>query len=93
VVIFHAIDSWGQHVVGRHGHEIWSNGGTGVDIFFVISGLVMVLAAGRLAGSPAAGRIFLRQRITRIVPLYWIMTSVKLASCSNPAGWDDTHPS
>jgi exopolysaccharide production protein ExoZ len=80
VVTFHAVDSWGHHVLGRAGDEIWPNGAAGVDIFFVISGLVMVISANRLAGRPGAWRIFLRQRLTRIVPLYWIMTTAKLVA-------------
>jgi exopolysaccharide production protein ExoZ len=80
VVAFHAVDAWGSHVLHQSGDEIWANGSGGVDIFFVISGLVMVIAAGRVADRPRGWYIFLRQRITRIVPLYWIMTTVKLVA-------------
>ncbi|HEY2658424.1 MAG TPA: acyltransferase [Caulobacteraceae bacterium] len=48
----------------------------GVDIFFVISGLVMwSVTAGKAGG---AWR-FLSRRLKRIVPLYWIMTTLMLA--------------
>jgi exopolysaccharide production protein ExoZ len=80
VVTFHSIDIWGRHVLGRPADQIWPNGSVGVDIFFVISGLVMVMSADRLAGRPGAWRVFLRQRITRIVPLYWIMTTAKVVA-------------
>lgn len=43
----------------------------GVDIFFVISGFVMVVATRRRPVGP--GR-FLRARVARIVPLYWAAT-------------------
>src|SRR5579872_3052735 len=46
-------------------------GVSGVDIFFVISGFVMALTAGR-AGYPAS--TFLKRRATRIIPLYWAVT-------------------
>jgi peptidoglycan/LPS O-acetylase OafA/YrhL len=46
-------------------------GALGVDIFFIISGLVMVYSSGRLFGQPGATRTFLVNRIARIVPLYW----------------------
>lgn len=49
----------------------WMQGG--VDIFFVISGFVMVSSTSGRSVSP--GR-FLTQRIQRIVPLYWIATLV-----------------
>ncbi len=45
-------------------------GRAGVDIFFVISGFVMVY----VTKSGARPIDFLRSRIIRIVPLYWILT-------------------
>jgi exopolysaccharide production protein ExoZ len=53
-------------------------GRCGVDIFFVISGFIMVYTTGRKAGADDA-LIFIRRRILRIYPLYWIWTSVLLA--------------
>lgn len=51
----------------------------GVDIFFVISGFVIVHASARLFGGgwPAARR-FLVRRLGRIVPLYWAATALFL---------------
>jgi exopolysaccharide production protein ExoZ len=46
----------------------------GVDIFFVISGFIMFTAAG---DQPAPE--FVRRRVIRIVPLYWIATALALA--------------
>lgn len=55
----------------------WS---AGVDIFFVISGFVIVHASDSLFGAGASSLgVFLRRRLTRIVPLYWIMTALFLA--------------
>jgi peptidoglycan/LPS O-acetylase OafA/YrhL len=51
----------------------------GVDIFFVISGFVMVHASVRLFGRIGARREFLTRRLIRIVPLYWASTTVYLA--------------
>ena len=39
----------------------------------------MVYASDRLFGRPGAMMVFLSSRVARIVPLYWIMTSVMLA--------------
>lgn len=55
-------------------------GGRGVEIFFVISGLVMMystqggqLAAGAALRDRMAGAmLFWKRRIARVVPLYWI---------------------
>ncbi|MCJ2084990.1 acyltransferase [Methylobacterium sp. E-005] len=46
----------------------------GVDLFFVISGLVIVLASGRLFGSARGRTQFLAHRIARVVPLYWLVS-------------------
>jgi peptidoglycan/LPS O-acetylase OafA/YrhL len=51
----------------------------GVDLFFVISGFVMVLSSQRLYGKPGAPRVFLWRRIARIVPIYWATTALVLA--------------
>jgi exopolysaccharide production protein ExoZ len=45
----------------------------GVDIFFVISGFVMVAST---QNAPRDAGMFLLQRFIRIVPLYWILTFV-----------------
>lgn len=50
----------------------------GVDLFFVISGAVIVLSAAREAGRPGGWRRFLAARAIRIVPLYWIFTALML---------------
>jgi exopolysaccharide production protein ExoZ len=42
----------------------------GVDLFFVISGFVMVYSSERLFGEPGASRKFFARRLARIVPLY-----------------------
>jgi peptidoglycan/LPS O-acetylase OafA/YrhL len=52
--------------------------GFGVDIFFVISGFIMVYTSADLFGQPGAWRVFLTRRLTRIVPLYWLLTTVLL---------------
>jgi exopolysaccharide production protein ExoZ len=53
-------------------------GGTGVNLFFAISGFVMVVSSRKLVMHKSGWRIFLTQRLLRIVPLYWIVTTLKL---------------
>jgi exopolysaccharide production protein ExoZ len=50
----------------------------GVDIFFVVSGFIMVHASQDLFGRDGASRLFLKRRLARIVPLYWAMTTLFL---------------
>lgn len=52
-------------------------GACGVDIFFVISGFIMVYTTREKDGAREAIS-FLRKRVLRIYPLYWIWTSVIL---------------
>lgn len=50
--------------------------GIGVDIFFVISGFVMMLT---IRARPVSFGAFIRDRLIRVAPLYWLCTSVLLA--------------
>src|SRR5687767_4907064 len=43
----------------------------GVDLFFVISGFIMVYTT---RGRPITPAAFLLNRITRIAPIYWLIT-------------------
>ena len=50
-------------------------GSAGVDLFFVISGFVMLYSSERLFGRPWASAQFFKRRLVRIVPLYWLATT------------------
>jgi exopolysaccharide production protein ExoZ len=52
--------------------------GAGVDLFFVISGFVMVYASRDLFGAAGSAGVFLRRRLARIVPIYWVVTVIYL---------------
>ena len=78
VLISHA----GQNALSEIGYEVrtfnFDLGAAGVDLFFVISGFVMVYASERLFAQPAASRQFLGRRLLRILPLYWGLTTLAL---------------
>jgi exopolysaccharide production protein ExoZ len=78
VVLLHAFETWGERVDPTAPGVNWENGAAGVDIFFIISGFVMVISSRRLVDRAGAWRIFLWHRIVRIVPLYWLLTTVKI---------------
>ncbi len=62
-----------EHIFDHGMRPSWFDGAVGVDVFFVISGLIMVLSSQKLHGR--AGMVeFVKRRVTRIVPLYWIFT-------------------
>jgi exopolysaccharide production protein ExoZ len=46
-------------------------GPSGVDLFFVISGFIMLVTTTK---NPLSPRKFLELRVVRVVPLYWLMT-------------------
>lgn len=52
--------------------------GLGVDIFFVISGFVMYFLTADGFGVPGGSADFMRRRIIRIVPLYWLFSVLML---------------
>ncbi|MGI8397393.1 acyltransferase family protein [Agrobacterium deltaense] len=58
------------------GAKTYEFGAAGVDIFFVLSGFIMVLTTFNKDSDPAR---FFFNRIARIVPIYWIMTSAIVA--------------
>ncbi|HMO30521.1 acyltransferase [Enterovirga sp.] len=55
-------------------------GSAGVDIFFVISGFIMLVSSRRLFAAPGGSATFLKRRLIRIVPLYWAVTSIYVAA-------------
>lgn len=51
----------------------------GVDLFFVISGFVMVTVTRGIFRAPNRAFQFLYHRVSRIYPLYWVYTTLALA--------------
>lgn len=76
VVVYHA--NWGLNAINpRHdpASKLFQGSAAGVDIFFVISGFVMVLSQGSRSGGLQDARRFIVNRIQRIVPMYWLLTT------------------
>ena len=51
----------------------------GVDIFFMVSGFIMCFLTWGHFGEKGYWAEFLRRRFVRVVPLYWLFTSLMLA--------------
>jgi peptidoglycan/LPS O-acetylase OafA/YrhL len=60
------------------GSYIYGQGANGVELFFVISGFVMIISSENLIKVKCGWKIFVVKRIIRIVPIYWIITTFKL---------------
>src|SRR5262245_49803107 len=83
VVVMHiGIDLryWGKATI------TWTDvGNAGVDLFFVISGFIMVFIAWEQFGRRDAPVDFFVRRLIRIVPLYWLVTTGYVLASSHPA--------
>lgn len=61
----------------RGARELWgfSSWWFGIHIFFVVSGFIMIHTTHNF-GDAGAWRQFLARRLIRVVPLYWLLTTV-----------------
>ncbi len=79
VVVVHVYAVESTYLPGRPWTTPFHVAGTyGVDLFFVISGVVMIVSTAGWFGQPGAWRRFLIHRVTRIYPPYWIVTALVL---------------
>jgi exopolysaccharide production protein ExoZ len=78
---FDTANNAGLHFAGFHVLPL----NAGVDLFFVISGFIMVYSSRRLFAAPRAGVWFMARRIARITPLYWLATGLTLVLLSYEA--------
>lgn len=79
VVLFH-IDAMfrGGGPWSRAAGEFWGRGFAGVDLFFVISGFIMVYVSRDIAPSLKSAGRFLYDRVTRIYPLWWVFAGLMM---------------
>ena len=56
-------------------YDFWV-GAFGVPLFFIISGFIMVTTSWNSFGKPGAPLDFMKRRLARIVPLYWLVTTI-----------------
>lgn len=83
VAVMHITQAISIHITGKGEAVYWGTGAVGVDIFFIISGFVMMMSTAKLPmDGPTRWEnawIFMKRRIQRIVPLYWFYTLLKVA--------------
>ena len=74
VVSYHATKIASEQLGGV---PIWTKGGCGVNLFFVLSGFVIVWSSIKLFDARDGWLIFAERRLVRVVPMYWIATTCK----------------
>ena len=83
VAVMHITQALSVHLTGQGHNHYWGQGSAGVDIFFVISGFVMGITtpAAAASGAERAQQAwhFLKRRLIRVLPLYWMYTWLKVA--------------
>jgi len=73
VVLFHLEAMFREGAPrSREFGEFWARGFAGVDMFFVISGFIMVYVTRDIAPSLKNAGRFLWARVSRIYPLWWV---------------------
>lgn len=86
VVFTHAITRVGATLPRENYHSLFTDangqltvGDAGVDLFFVISGFIMLYVHRDDFGRPGAPLNFAKRRLLRIVPIYWFLTTIGVA--------------
>ncbi len=78
VVFSHLMSVERKYAGDRLLGDFFTIGISGVDLFFAISGFVMVYVAWNLPAGPRMAGSFLFARVGRIYPLYWLVSLIVL---------------
>jgi peptidoglycan/LPS O-acetylase OafA/YrhL len=81
VVVYHAAATHSAHAARGWTKPLSFEapvGAAGVDLFFVITGFIMVGISRFFSNAPITPQEFFYRRITRLVPVYWFYTSAML---------------
>ena len=76
VVYVHAIGTYGSRIDSVTENHTVELGNLGVKLFFCISGFIIFNSSSRLSGGFQSSLEFFIKRCIRIIPLYWIATSI-----------------
>ncbi|WP_282296798.1 acyltransferase [Stenotrophomonas sp. PS02289] len=76
VVFYHGVGYQPQAKESGIEHVIFMAGASGVDLFFMISGFIMVYATRHAAGGLDESAVFLIKRVARVFPVYLVATAL-----------------
>jgi exopolysaccharide production protein ExoZ len=86
VVLCH-FDQLNRWLVGLKDPYPFDQLSSGVDLFFVISGFVMVYSSSDLFATKGAAVTFMVRRLARIAPPYWIVTALAIQTTTISTDW------
>jgi exopolysaccharide production protein ExoZ len=89
VVLFHA-RIWIDGPVFNNAGRLFKNGAAGVDLFFIVSGFIMVHSTWDVRGGGRDAIRFLAKRTARIWPVYVVTTIVFVAATGTLLAWFTT---
>jgi exopolysaccharide production protein ExoZ len=78
VVVYHTGTLYAVHTGQVLMGNVMRAGFAGVDVFFVLSGLVIFWVHGRDIGQPQQAGRFVVKRAFRLLPVYWVVVGLKL---------------
>ena len=78
LVVFAHLHGIETHYCATDHLRLFEHGALGVDLFFVISGVVIASVTTGRFGAPRNALIFLYHRLARIFPIFWIYTTITL---------------
>jgi exopolysaccharide production protein ExoZ len=79
VVLYHGSTFSEEHLGQPFMSGLFLFGYTGVDFFFVLSGFIIYYIHSRDIGIHSSLRPYLTKRLLRVIPVYWVVTGIKLA--------------
>lgn len=85
LVLFFHMAEFQRQMLGSNISDIalvsgfWDRGWAGVDLFFIISGFIMVYVTRQTGRSVGDVRRFMTSRVTRIYPLWWVCAGIMAA--------------
>jgi exopolysaccharide production protein ExoZ len=90
VVLYHAgrmltLPQYVGH--GFFAKDLFTFGNAGVDFFFVLSGFVIFYVHQRDIGQPGRLGYYLWRRVTRIYPMYWVVTALIVVLAILKSDW------
>jgi exopolysaccharide production protein ExoZ len=81
VILSHALHE-ATGIAAQFGHGPLTSGfhpwTAAVDVFFIMSGFILLAISYEKFGTPNSSREFFLRRLVRAVPLYWLLTSLVL---------------